>query len=67
MPYHVTEENIPKAGAVLADAFSRNPLWNRIFELCPRLNAEPAAFFETTVRICRVLVSLGIVSGSWMH
>lgn len=52
MPYHVTEEEIPKAGAVLAEAFSRDPLWNRVFEKFPRLNVEPAVFYETPVRIC---------------
>lgn len=53
MPYLLTEEDIPKAGAVLADAFSRDPLWNRVFEKYPRFNAEPATFFETPVRICQ--------------
>jgi ribosomal protein S18 acetylase RimI-like enzyme len=49
--YRVRKKDVPQAGAVLADAFQHDPVWNAIFGDAKR--AQRAYAFETPVRYCR--------------
>lgn len=51
--YTLQRKDMPKAGAVLADAFRHDPLWNRVFEGLSNAERRRQAFFETPVRYCR--------------
>lgn len=49
--YEVQKKDIPKAAAVLADAFQHDPVWGRILEEA-EINLK-RAFFQGPVRYCR--------------
>jgi hypothetical protein len=51
-PYKLKKKDIPKAGAVLADAFQYDPVWAKIFEGEAKSNRELAAWHEGAIR-CR--------------
>lgn len=44
--------DLPRAGAVLSDAFREDPVWNMIFDGVPDPVQKRRAFFETPVRYC---------------
>ena len=48
--YKVQKKDIPKAGAVLADAFQHDPIWGRILE--EAASNTRGAFFQSPVRYC---------------
>ena len=50
----VQKHEIPKASAVLADAFQQDPLWNKIFKDESDLSQKFQACFETPLRLCQV-------------
>ncbi len=52
MLYKIQKEDIPKASAVLADAFQDDPLWNKIFEGKSNIEQKFRACFESPVRYC---------------
>jgi ribosomal protein S18 acetylase RimI-like enzyme len=52
MLYRVQEGDIVPASKVLADAFQRDPLWNKLFEREPDIEKRFQAFFEGSVRYC---------------
>lgn len=52
MLYRVQKGDIVRAGKVLADAFQRDPLWNKIYEGYPDVRKRFNAFFEGGVRYC---------------
>ena len=52
MLYRVRKGDIMRAGKVLADAFQRDPLWNKIFEGESDFEKRFRAFFESPVRYC---------------
>jgi len=52
MLYKVQKGDIMRAGKVLADAFQRDPLWNKIYEGEPDIGKRFRAFFEVPVRYC---------------
>jgi len=52
MPYRVQKRDIMRASKVLADAFQRDPLWNKIYEGDPDIGKRFQAFFEGGVRYC---------------
>ena len=49
--YKVQKKDIPKAGAVLADAFQYDPIWKKVFEDIAKIDYK-CAFFESPVRFC---------------
>ena len=49
--YSVQKKDIAKAGAVLADAFQRDPIWARFFDAETRID-QRGALFECPVRYC---------------
>ncbi|MBD3240057.1 MAG: GNAT family N-acetyltransferase [Chitinivibrionales bacterium] len=51
--YALQKRDTPKAGAVLADAFRHDPLWDRLFAGLSDVERRRRAFFETPVRYCR--------------
>jgi ribosomal protein S18 acetylase RimI-like enzyme len=52
MLYRVQKGDIVRASKVLADAFQRDPLWNKIYEGDPNIEKRFQAFFEGGVRYC---------------
>jgi ribosomal protein S18 acetylase RimI-like enzyme len=52
MLYRVHKGDIMRAGKVLADAFQRDPLWNKICEGEPDIEKKFHALFEGGVRYC---------------
>ena len=52
MLYRVRKGDIMRAGKVLADAFQRDPIWNKIFEGESDFEKRFRAFFESPVRYC---------------
>jgi ribosomal protein S18 acetylase RimI-like enzyme len=52
MLYRVQKRDIVRASKVLADAFQRDPLWNKIYEGDPNIEKRFQAFFEGGVRYC---------------
>ena len=52
MLYKINKRDIPRASAVLADAFQNDPLWNKFFKGESDIEAKFRAFFECPVRIC---------------
>ena len=50
MLYRVQKGDIPQAGKVLADAFQRDPAWNKIFEGESDIEKRFRAVFEVSVR-----------------
>jgi len=52
MLYRVQKRDIVRASKVLADAFQRDPLWNKIYEGEPDIGKRFQAFFEGGVRYC---------------
>lgn len=52
MLYNIHKRDIPKASAVLADAFQHDPLWNKFFEGESHLELKFRACFETPLRLC---------------
>jgi hypothetical protein len=48
--YKVEKKDIPKAGAVLADAFQQDPIWKRVLEET-EIDMK-RAFFQGPVRYC---------------
>ncbi len=48
----IHKRDIPKASAVLADAFQHDPLWNKFFEGEPNIDLKFRACFETPIRYC---------------
>jgi GNAT superfamily N-acetyltransferase len=52
MLYRVQKRDIVRASKVLADAFQRDPLWNKIYEGDPDIGKRFQAFFEGGVRYC---------------
>ena len=52
MLYKVQKRDIVRASKVLADAFQRDPLWNKIYEGDPDIEKRFHAFFEGGVRYC---------------
>ena len=49
---NIHKRDIPKASAVLADAFQHDPLWNKFFEGESHLERKLRACFETPLRLC---------------
>lgn len=52
MLYKLKKKDISKAGAILADAFQSDPLWNKFFEGESKIDQKLRACFETPVRYC---------------
>jgi len=52
MLYRVQKGDISRVGKVLADAFQRDPLWNKIYEGESNFERKYRAFFEVPVRYC---------------
>jgi len=52
MLYRVQKGDIMRVGKVLANAFQRDPLWNKIYEGEPDLEKRFRALFEVPVRHC---------------
>ena len=52
MLYRVQKRDIVRASKVLADAFQRDPLWNKLYEGEPNIEKRFHAFFEVPVRYC---------------
>jgi ribosomal protein S18 acetylase RimI-like enzyme len=52
MLYKVQKRDIVGASKVLASAFQRDPLWNKIYEGEPNIEKRFHAFFEGGVRYC---------------
>jgi ribosomal protein S18 acetylase RimI-like enzyme len=52
MLYKVQKRDIVRAGKVLADAFQRDPIWNKICEGDPDFEKRFRALFEVPVRYC---------------
>jgi ribosomal protein S18 acetylase RimI-like enzyme len=50
--HRVQEKEIPKAAAVLRDAFRHDPVWNRVFEGAEHKDEKLLAFHETPLRFC---------------
>lgn len=50
--YKIQKKDIPKAGAILLDAFQYDPLWKKVFEDIIEIDNK-CAFFESPVRYCR--------------
>jgi len=52
MVYRLQKNEITKAGAILADAFQVDPLWNKILEGESNIEQKFQACFETPIRYC---------------
>ena len=52
MLYRVQKGDIPRVGRVMADAFQRDPLWNKICEGESDFEKRFRALFEVPVRFC---------------
>ena len=52
MIYRLGKADIVKAGVVLADAFSNDPLWDTVYRLEPGLGRADHIYFEMPVRLC---------------
>jgi ribosomal protein S18 acetylase RimI-like enzyme len=52
MLYRVQKRDIVRVGEVLADAFQRDPLWNKIYEGESNIEKRFRAHFEVPVRYC---------------
>lgn len=52
MLYKIRKKDIPKASAVLADAFRYDPLWNKFFEHESNIELKFRACFEIPIRFC---------------
>ena len=52
MLYKVQKRDIVRASKVLADAFQRDPVWNKIYEGDPDIEKRFYALFEGGVRYC---------------
>jgi ribosomal protein S18 acetylase RimI-like enzyme len=50
--YKVQKKDIPKAGAVLADAFQHDPVWTKVFEGEAMNDTKLRAWYEAPVRYC---------------
>jgi len=50
--YKLQKKDIPKVGAVLADAFQHDPVWKKVFEGESKIDQKYCAFFETPIRYC---------------
>ena len=50
--YKLQKKDIPKVGAVLADAFQHDPVWKKVFEGESKIDQKFCAFFETPIRYC---------------
>jgi ribosomal protein S18 acetylase RimI-like enzyme len=50
--YKVQKKDIPKAGAVLANAFQHDPIWTKIFEDEGKNHQKMGALYEGPVRYC---------------
>ena len=50
--YKLKKKDIPKVGAVLADAFQHDPVWKKVFEGESKIDQKFCAFFETPIRYC---------------
>ena len=50
--YKLQHSDIPKAVAVLKDAFQHDPIWKKIFEDEPKNSKKLCVFYETPVRYC---------------
>ena len=50
--YKLQKKDIPKVGAVLADAFQHDPVWKKVFEGESNIDQKFCAFFETPIRYC---------------
>ena len=50
--YKLKKKDIPKVGAVLADAFQHDPVWKKVFEGESNIDQKFCAFFETPIRYC---------------
>ena len=52
--YRVQKKDIPKAGAVLADAFQHDPFWIKLFEgeAKTKIDQIVGAFYESSTRYC---------------
>lgn len=48
--YKLQKKDIPKVGAVLADAFQHDPVWKKVFEGESKIDQKFCAFFETPIR-----------------
>ena len=52
--YKVQKKDIPKVGAVLADAFQHDPVWTTFFEGEAKTKIDPivGAFYESSTKYC---------------
>ena len=52
--YKVQKKDIPKAGAVLADAFQHDPFWTTFFEgeAKTKIDQIVGAFYESSTKYC---------------
>jgi hypothetical protein len=52
--YKVQKKDIPKAGAVLADAFQYDPFWIKLFEgeAKAKIDQIVGAFYESSTKYC---------------
>jgi len=50
--YILQKKDIPKAGAILTDAFQNDPVWIKIFEHESKIDQKLHAFYETPIRYC---------------
>jgi ribosomal protein S18 acetylase RimI-like enzyme len=49
--YKVQKKDIPKAGAVLADAFQHDPVWKKFFKSEAKID-QKGVLFESPIRYC---------------
>ena len=49
--YKVQKKDVPKAGAILADAFQHDPVWKQFFKDEARID-QKGAVFESPIRYC---------------
>lgn len=49
--YKVQKKDIPKAGAVLADAFQHDPVWTKFFRGEAKID-QKGTFFESPIKYC---------------
>jgi GNAT superfamily N-acetyltransferase len=50
--YQLTKEDLPRAAAVLQDAFKDDPVWRTALEGVPNADRRIAALYETPLRYC---------------
>jgi len=50
--YKLQKKDMSKVGAILADAFQHDPVWNKVFKDEPKRDQKIRAFFETPIRYC---------------